>query len=96
MSNKTGTPANKIQDLQFFGEFGGVNPSITDSSTFTYLISSGKGREALIIDPVIEKINDYILHLKKLDIRLTELSEEQAEYIHVSVNGPFKPDSYRY
>ena len=36
------------------------------------------------------------LHLKKLDIRLTELSEEQAEYIHVSVNGPFKPDSYRY
>ena len=36
------------------------------------------------------------LHLKKLDIRLTELSEEQADYIHVSVNGPFKPDSYRY
>ena len=30
-------PANKIQDLQFFGEFGGVNPSISDSSTFTYL-----------------------------------------------------------
>src|SRR5690606_20491806 len=30
-------PANKIQDLQFFGEFGGVNPSISDSSTFTFL-----------------------------------------------------------
>lgn len=29
--------ANRIQDLQFFGEFGGVNPSITDSSTFTFL-----------------------------------------------------------
>ena len=29
--------ANNIQDLQFFGEFGGVNPSITDSSTFTFL-----------------------------------------------------------
>lgn len=28
---------NKIQDLQFFGEFGGVNPSITDSSTYTFL-----------------------------------------------------------
>ena len=26
-------PANNIQDLQFFGEFGGVNPSISDSST---------------------------------------------------------------
>ncbi len=30
-------PANEIQDLQFFGEFGGVNPSIEDSSTFTFL-----------------------------------------------------------
>ncbi|MDG1841666.1 MAG: aminotransferase class I/II-fold pyridoxal phosphate-dependent enzyme [Crocinitomicaceae bacterium] len=30
-------PADKIQDIQFFGEYGGINPSITDSSTFTYL-----------------------------------------------------------
>jgi len=30
-------PANKIQDFQFFGEFGGVNPSISDSSTYTFL-----------------------------------------------------------
>ena len=30
-------PANAIQDLQFFGEFGGVNPSISDSSTYTFL-----------------------------------------------------------
>ena len=30
-------PANKIQDLQYFGEFGGVNPSVSDSSTFTFL-----------------------------------------------------------
>ena len=36
-NNNKGKPANKIQDLQFFGEFGGVNPSIADSSTFTYL-----------------------------------------------------------
>ncbi|WP_111708834.1 aminotransferase class I/II-fold pyridoxal phosphate-dependent enzyme [Lutibacter citreus] len=34
MSNK---PANKIQDLQYFGEYGGVNPSISDSATFTFL-----------------------------------------------------------
>ena len=40
MSDKTTKkfhPANAVQDLQFFGEFGGVNPSITDSSTYTYL-----------------------------------------------------------
>ena len=35
------------------------------SSTFTYLISSGKGREALIIDPVIEKTNEYLVLLNK-------------------------------
>lgn len=31
------TAANHIQDLQYFGEFGGVNPSISDSSTYTFL-----------------------------------------------------------
>ena len=30
-------PANAIQDLQYFGEFGGINPSISDSSTYTFL-----------------------------------------------------------
>lgn len=30
-------PANEIQDLQFFGEFGGVNPSMSDSSTYTFM-----------------------------------------------------------
>lgn len=30
-------PADDIQDLQYFGEFGGVNPSISDSSTYTFL-----------------------------------------------------------
>lgn len=34
MSNK---PANNIQDLQYFGEYGGVNPSISDSATYTFL-----------------------------------------------------------
>jgi methionine-gamma-lyase len=32
-------PATNIQDLKQFGEFGGVNPSITDSSTYTFLES---------------------------------------------------------
>ena len=37
----------------------------TKSSTYTYLISSGEGREALLIDPVIENVNEYINLLKK-------------------------------
>ena len=36
------------------------------------------------------------LHLDKLGARLTRLTPEQADYIDVPVNGPFKPDSYRY
>jgi adenosylhomocysteinase len=36
------------------------------------------------------------LHLNKLGARLTELSKEQAEYIGVAPQGPFKPEHYRY
>jgi len=36
------------------------------------------------------------LHLDKIGATLTTLSEEQAEYISVGVDGPFKPDTYRY
>ena len=43
MSKQKENPASRIQDLQFFGEFGGVNPSIADSSTFTYLAGKTMG-----------------------------------------------------
>jgi adenosylhomocysteinase len=36
------------------------------------------------------------LHLKKLGVELTELSKDQADYISVSTQGPFKPEHYRY
>ena len=36
------------------------------------------------------------LHLEKLGAKLTKLTQEQADYIGVPVDGPFKPDSYRY
>lgn len=36
------------------------------------------------------------LHLEKLGVKLTKLSKEQADYINVSEDGPFKPDHYRY
>jgi adenosylhomocysteinase len=36
------------------------------------------------------------LHLDKLGVQLTTLTKEQAEYIHVSVDGPFKTEGYRY
>ncbi len=36
------------------------------------------------------------LHLEKLGVKLTELTQNQADYIGVSVEGPYKPDHYRY
>jgi len=37
-----------------------------------------------------------MLHLEKLDVKLTKLTKKQAEYINVKVDGPFKDDAYRY
>jgi adenosylhomocysteinase len=36
------------------------------------------------------------LHLAALGVRLTDLSKEQADYIGVPIEGPYKPDHYRY
>ena len=36
------------------------------------------------------------LHLDKLGVKLTRLNQKQADYIGVPVEGPFKPDHYRY
>ena len=48
------------------------------------LLSSGKGREALIIDPVIEKTDDYILYLKKLDLKLVKVIDTHIHADHIS------------
>jgi adenosylhomocysteinase len=37
-----------------------------------------------------------MLHLGKLGAKLTKLSKDQADYIGVKTEGPFKPDHYRY
>jgi len=54
------------------------------SSTYTYLISSGKGREALIIDPVIENITEYISVLKDLDLKLVKVIDTHIHADHVT------------
>jgi adenosylhomocysteinase len=36
------------------------------------------------------------LHLDKIGVKLTKLSDKQAEYINIPVNGPYKPEAYRY
>ena len=54
------------------------------SSTYTYLISSGIGREALIIDPVLENVNHYIQLLKELDLKLVKVIDTHIHADHIS------------
>ena len=54
------------------------------SSTYTYLISSGNGREALIIDPVLENVNEYIDILKELDLKLVKVIDTHIHADHVT------------
>ena len=56
----------------------------TKSSTYTYLISSGKGREALIIDPVIENVSEYISSLKELNLKLVKVIDTHIHADHVT------------
>jgi len=54
------------------------------SSTYTYLISSGVGREALIIDPVFEKTDKYIRILSELNLKLVKVIDTHLHADHIS------------
>ena len=54
------------------------------SSTYTYIISSGKGREALIIDPVIEHTEEYVKVLENLDLKLVKVIDTHIHADHIS------------
>ena len=54
------------------------------SSTYTYIISSGKGREALIIDPIIENTEEYIKVLKNLDLKLVKVIDTHIHADHIT------------
>ena len=54
------------------------------SSTYTYLIASAKGREALIIDPVIENVDSYITLLNELDLKLVKVIDTHIHADHIT------------
>jgi glyoxylase-like metal-dependent hydrolase (beta-lactamase superfamily II) len=56
----------------------------TITSTYTYLIASAKGREAIIIDPVLENIEDYINILKELDLKLVKVIDTHIHADHIT------------
>ena len=56
----------------------------TKSSTYTYVISSGEGREALIIDPVIEHTDEYIKILERLKLKLVKVIDTHIHADHIT------------
>jgi adenosylhomocysteinase len=80
------------------------HPSFVMSSSFTNQVlaqielwtngASYKNEVYVLPKHLDEKV--AMLHLEKLGVKLTKLTEKQASYIGVSTEGPFKPDHYRY
>mgnify|MGYP001482433336 FL=1 len=60
------------------------------SSTYTYLIASSQGREALIIDPVLENVDSYIKLLKELDLKLVKIIDTHIHADHVTAATKLK------
>jgi adenosylhomocysteinase len=71
-----------------------ANQTIAQIELFSHPDSYDLGKVYTLPKHLDEKVAR--LHLKKVGAQLTELSEEQAAYIGVHKNGPYKPDTYRY
>jgi len=54
------------------------------TSTFTYIIASAKGREAVILDPVLENVEEYIVLLKELDLKLVKVIDTHIHADHIT------------
>ena len=56
----------------------------TKTSTYTYIVASAKGREAVIIDPVLENVEDYINILKELNLKLVKVIDTHIHADHIT------------
>ena len=63
------------------------------SSTYTYLIASDKGREALVIDPVLENVELYIQLLKELDLKLVKVIDTHIHADHITAASRLKDET---
>ena len=78
------------------------HPSFVMSTSFTNQVLAQidlwKNDYKIGVFTLSKKLDEEVarLHLKKLGVSLTRLSNDQAKYLNVPINGPFKPDHYRY
>jgi adenosylhomocysteinase len=59
---------------------------------------TNKGKYPVGVYVLPKKLDEKVakLHLEKLGVQLTKLTPEQAKYLSIDVEGPFKPEHYRY
>src|SRR5258707_618092 len=62
----------------------------TVSGTYTYLLASRRGGEALIIDPVIEKVDRYLQLIRELDLRLVKAVDTHLHADHITGLGALR------
>src|SRR5947209_18567328 len=60
------------------------------SSTYTYIIASRRGGEALIIDPVLEKVDRYIQLVEQLDLKLVKAVDTHLHADHLTGLGALR------
>ena len=80
------------------------HPSFVMSTSFTNQtlaqieLYTNKGKYPIGVYVLPKTLDEKVarLHLKKLGVELTEMTDEQAQYLSMSKNGPFKPEHYRY
>jgi adenosylhomocysteinase len=80
------------------------HPSFVMSNSFTNQVLAQialwteHGKYSVGIHMLPKKLDEEVarLHLQKLGVKLTKLNAKQAQYIGVAVDGPFKPEYYRY
>lgn len=60
------------------------------SSTYAYVLASGRGREALIIDPVKEKLDDYLRLIHDLDLKLVHAIDTHTHADHITALGDLR------
>ena len=80
------------------------HPSFVMSTSFTNQVLaqielwSNSSKYEIDIYTLPKKLDEKVadLHLDKLHVQLTKLTEKQARYLHIPAEGPFKPEHYRY
>jgi len=78
------------------------HPSFVMSNSFTNQslaqIDLWKNEYSIDVYRLSKQLDEEVarLHLEQLGVKLTQLSAEQSEYIGIPINGPYKPDHYRY